>query len=490
MTFADTSPVRTGIYARFLSRDAVLFAIAFVIVPNLPSMAMWYFITPLRLFAVPFYLIAGLIAVRLPLWAAALMLAGAAIVDVLFVISGMFDLRPYLLFDSLQFAPMLDLGGSRLYMGLGAIIIATVSLMVWMTKRYRPRLANASPILALLGVFAWVGIEISVYLATNQSFGRHMSSTVEFGSAIVKSGLSAVHPAPPPVHPVLPGHALHSSRPAVPARPERNLLIVMVEGMGAYASPHHTALLSSLIETSAVRQRYEISSGTSPYIGSTTGAAARELCGEWADYLDYRDAPAKPCLPRRLSRAGYETIAVHGFKQGLFDRDRWYPKIGFERLMFGEQLLSGPLKGDTRRCGLTFIGLCDRTVGEAVRGLLTQEHNGKRFIYWLTLNTHMLFNPREATQRFDCTKEGGAFGDNTVCYLSQMWADIIEQTVSIATDPALPPTDILIVGDHHTPLFTRTARSLFIPGKVAWFALKAKPENPGTPERKSASNNP
>jgi len=470
MTFADAGAVRSGTLARLLSRDAVLFAIAFVIVPNLPSMAMWYFITPLRLFAVPFYLIAGLIAVRLPLWAGALMLATAAIVDVLFVISGMFDLRPYLLFDSLQFAPMLDLGGSRLYLGLGAIVAATVSVMVWMTKRYHSRLVEASPILALLCVFAWIGLEVSVYLATNESFGRHMSSTVKFDSAIARSGLLETHTATArPAHRALPVQA---------SGQERSLLIVMVEGMGAFASPHHKKLLSSLIETDAVRKRYEISSGTSPYIGSTTGAAARELCGEWGDYLDYRDGPAKPCLPRRLSRAGYETIAVHGFKQGLFDRDKWYPKIGFERLMFGEQLLDGPLQGDTRRCGLTFIGLCDRNVGEAVRGLLTQEHNKKRFIYWLTLNTHMLFNPKEATQRFDCAKEGGVFGDNTVCYLSQMWADIIEQTVSIATDPELTPTDILIVGDHHTPLFTRTARSLFIPGQVAWFALKVKaPDN-------------
>ncbi len=442
--------------ARLLSADAALFALVYVLVPNAPFVAMWFFIAPRRLFAVPFYLIAGLIAVRLPLWAGALLFAGVAAFDVLLVISGIFDLSPLLVLDAIQFAPMLDLGGSGLYAGLGAVIALSVGTLVWLTRRYRARLAAASPMLALACMFAWLGVEASVNVSVSKMFGQQVSSLVGFDSAVRKSGLAAVHPA----------------------AKDRNLLIVMVEGMGAYASPNHTKLLSSLIDTREVRARYDVSSGASPYLGSTTSAAARELCGEWADYLDYRDAPAKPCLPRRLSRAGYETIAVHGFTQKFFDRDKWYPKIGFGRPLFAEQLTRGPLEGVSARCGLTFKGLCDRDVGETVRGLLTGPRDKPRFVYWLTLNTHMPFNPEEATQRFGCARGGGPFGDKTVCYLSQMWADIVAQTVSIATDPELPPTDILIVGDHHTPLFTRTARSLFAPGEVAWFALKAKA--PGT----------
>ena len=439
-------------FARLLGADSALFALVYVLVPNVPFMAMWFFNTPRRLFAVPFYLLAGLIAVRLPLWAGALLIALVAAFDVLLVISGIFDLSPTLVLDAIQFAPMLDVGGSSLYAGLGAVIALSVGSIIWLTHKYRPRLAAASPMLALLAMFAWLGVEASVNVSASKLFGQQVSSLVSFDSAFGRSGLAAIHPA----------------------RKDRNLLIVTVGGLGAYASPEHRKLLSSLIDTKDVRARYNVSSGTSPYLGSTTSAAARELCGEWADYLAYRDGPAKNCLPRRLSKAGYETIAVHGFTQKFFDRDTWYPKIGIERLLFAEQLVSGPLKGNSERCGLTFKGLCDRDVGETVRNLLTSSQDKPRFIYWLTLNTHMPFNPDEATQRFGCADKGGAFNDKTVCYLSQMWADIVTKVVTIATDPALPPTDILIVGDHHTPLFTRTARSLFAPGEVAWFALKSK----------------
>ena len=439
-------------FARLASIDACLFALVYVLVPNVPFMAMWFFITPRRLFAVPFYLIAGLIAVRLPLWAGAVVFAGVAAFDVLLVISGIFDLSPLLVLDAIQFAPLLDVGGSPLYAGLGAIIAASVAAMVCLTRKYRTRLAAASPLLALLCMLAWIGVESRVNISVNKIFGQHMTSLVAFDSALGKSGLASAHPAPA----------------------KRNLLIVMVEGMGAYAEARHARMLEALINTGQTRARYDVSWGTSPYLGSTTGAAARELCGEWGDYRTYRDGPEKTCLPGRLSRAGYDTIAVHGFTQKFFDRDIWYPKIGFARTLFAEQLIAAPMKGVRTRCGLTFKGFCDRDVGEVVRSLLTNRHEKPRFIYWLTLNTHMPFNPSEATARFGCAVKGGPFGDKTVCFLSQMWAEIIAKTVSIATDPKLPPTDILIVGDHHTPLFTRTARSLFAPGEVAWFALKSK----------------
>lgn len=443
--------------ARLLSVDAALFALVFVLVPNVPFIAMWFFITPRRLFAVPFYLIAGLIAVRVPLWAGAILFALVAAFDVLLVISGIFDLSPLLVLDAIRFAPLLDVGGSKLYAGLGAIIAASVAAMVWLTRTYRTRLAEASPVLALFCMLAWIGVEARVNVPVSKMFGQHMTSLVKFDSALRKSGLASAHPAPA----------------------KRNLLIVMVEGMGAYSEARHTQMLEALINTDQVRARYEVSWGAAPYLGSTTGAAARELCGEWGDYRAYRDGPAKACLPGRLSRAGYDTIAVHGFTQKFFDRDIWYPKIGFSRSLFAEQLIAAPMKDVRTRCGLTFKGFCDADVGEVVRSLLTSTRERPRFVYWLTLNTHMPFNPSEATPRFGCETNGGPFGDKTVCYLTQMWGDIFSQIASIATDPALPPTDIMIVGDHHTPLFTRTARSLFAPGQVAWFALKAKAPGEG-----------
>ena len=40
-------------------------------------------------------------------------------------------------------------------------------------------------------------------------------------------------------------------------------------------------------------------------------------------------------------------------------------------------------------------------------------------------------------------------------------------------DPA-PPFEILVVGDHAPPLWSRQGRGLFVPGAVSWFRLSPK----------------
>jgi hypothetical protein len=52
---------------------------------------------------------------------------------------------------------------------------------------------------------------------------------------------------------------------------------------------------------------------------------------------------------------GYTTTAVHGFFSGMFDRNRWYPRIGFKNMHFGEAL-TPQMK---REYGRTFRGACD-----------------------------------------------------------------------------------------------------------------------------------
>jgi hypothetical protein len=66
-----------------------------------------------------------------------------------------------------------------------------------------------------------------------------------------------------------------------------------------------------------------------------------------------------------------------------------------------------------------------------------------------------------------------------VCYMSEMWSDVMSSLVRLTAD--IPPTDILIVGDHAPPLWSKAARHLFTPGKVTWVRL-----TPRDPSRVSA----
>jgi hypothetical protein len=44
----------------------------------------------------------------------------------------------------------------------------------------------------------------------------------------------------------------------------------------------------------------------------------------------------------------------------------------------------------------------------------------------------------------------------------------------IARDPAVGPADILVVGDHAPPLWSKRGRAEFAPGQVAWYRLQPR----------------
>ena len=71
-----------------------------------------------------------------------------------------------------------------------------------------------------------------------------------------------------------------------------------------------------------------------------------------------------------------------------------------------------------------------------------------------------------------CRSETPRIHNKTVCELSNLWSIVFEQVSEIAADPELAPTDILIVGDHHTPLWERAAKDGFELGKVDWILLR------------------
>ncbi|WP_298817326.1 sulfatase-like hydrolase/transferase [uncultured Roseibium sp.] len=251
----------------------------------------------------------------------------------------------------------------------------------------------------------------------------------------------------------------------------QNVLVVMIEGMGAFKEPAHQNLLWEIFDSPEIKSRFEVTTGTGPYKGSTTSAETRELCGRWGDYYDYFEEREFDCLPAQYRRRGYETAAFHAFGGDLFHRKVWFPRIGFEKLFFKEQLEGSRHLQARRVCGLTFKGLCDLDVANVVELYLLEPSKKPKFAYWLTLNTHLPVEPNAATPRLDCGNET-LFDDWTVCYITEMWMDVLYRVRDIALNPKLQDTQILLVGDHHPPVWTRQGRRLFVPGKVAWLHLK------------------
>jgi hypothetical protein len=257
-------------------------------------------------------------------------------------------------------------------------------------------------------------------------------------------------------------------------RARRNVLIVMVESWGQLKDPGQRALVEAPFKRPTVAERYTMSTGVTPYYGSTTSGELRELCGEWGSYRDYLGRPAAHCLPARLGEAGYRTVAFHGFAGRMFDRGLWYPNIGFQESLFAEELW----QPGERICTGVFTGACDTDIAEDVGRALLGANGTPQLVYWLTLNSHLPVHPDFERRFLDCEGPDGPFRNEQVCRLAELWIQVFDRVAEMVTAPGLPPTDVLIVADHPPPFWSHEGRAHFVPGEVPWILLRSPERRP------------
>ena len=244
----------------------------------------------------------------------------------------------------------------------------------------------------------------------------------------------------------------------------RNVLLIVVESLGHLADPAGQSVLMSPLNDPELIKRYDVRTGSTTYYGSTTAAEMRELCNTREPYQSLLDGHRLICLPELMAARGYRTISLHNFGRRFFDREHWYPKIGFHQMIFGEDL-AGSVK---RSCGGPFRGPCDADMIPIIASELRQTDK-PAFFYWMTLSTHVPIAPHEGTPRLNCQHDGGSIGQEEVCYMTEMWIDLLQAVITMAA--RLPPTEILLVGDHAPPLWSKQGRHLFTPGQVSWVRL-------------------
>lgn len=258
---------------------------------------------------------------------------------------------------------------------------------------------------------------------------------------------------------------------------KRHVMIVVVEAMGLPTEPALRARLDAIWTRPELAERFEISQGSTTFFNSTTKGEIRELCQRWGDYPEIT-SPDPDCLPAILARRGYATHAYHGFSPKFFDRDRWYPLIGFERMSFRDQLEAQ----GAGHCPNVFPGACDRDIPRLIgRDLAAAKQ--PQFVYWLTLNSHLPVVANAQLRTENCRQLGPVLDSDypPVCRLFAIWDDTAAALAAMAVRPDFPPTDILIVGDHMPPFTQQKSRLMFDSAKVPWALLRYRP-----PERPAA----
>ena len=426
-----------------LNARAWRFALILGVAPNLAMLLVLPFYVAARPLSPLLYVFAGPLALRARPALSYLLFPLIAVADLSLVAMAAFHLPFGTAIQSMRYMASLDLTSSVFYVVVLGFFVANGVAIACLVNRNRQALQGAMVLPAVLVAIGVASFEHHI----NRPFLKQPAQSFESAFSINNFDAATI------------------------ADGGRNVLFVMVEGLGALSNPAHAAILSHRLQPALDTGRYKLSSGLSNFEGSTTGAESRELCGQWGDHTDYLDRTAYDCLPAALADRGYRTIAYHGFSQRMFERETWYPRIGFQELHFLESLTStdGRFR---RRCGSVFAGLCDKDVAGAIRDRLTEQPAERKFLYWLTLNSHIPY-VRKQEGELKCGSDAAAIASTQVCELTELWADVFDSVATIAKDPALPPTDIFIVGDHTTPLWNRAAAAHFTPHKVQWYLLRA-----------------
>jgi hypothetical protein len=425
-----------------------------LVLPNLLSLAtLGNFIDvglPPRTSSILLYATLAMCARRIPFAITAAAFVAIFAFDVVWTLSVFFGMRPHDLVAAVDQARRVHFLSSPLYLSLICVAAVTTLSALYLLS-HRAKLARGNIAILLSAAFALTAADYVSNADPHYNFGAMFRPKESVVSATNASGFNRVAGVN-----------------------GRNVILVIVESLGNLLDEKARARIVEPIYQRSITDRYKVTSGRIVYYGSTTSAEMRELCDTRLPYDEFTANSGFSCLPERLHMRGYTTTAVHGFYSGMFRRGQWYPRIGFDNMEFGEALM--PLV--KRRCGMAFRGACDADLPPLiVKAVDTHRPN---FIYWLTLNTHIPVAPGEAHTNFACESDDHGFGLARVCRMAELWHDVFAAVAQLALDPAIGPAEILLVGDHAPPLWSKKGREEFEAGKVPWYRLTPRDRIPTT----------
>lgn len=441
----SASSVRKADFAAFCN-----WAICWILLPNLPFLPITLMGGPMRAFEIWVCGIVGLLVRRMNYALRLTIFVALLVWLVTDFIAAMFNMSITMIVSVAALVLDISPAVSPEYMIGAALLVATVGLAAW-RLRIRGDFQGLHWVVGAFALTVTAGFaDFGLAKENATSYSRSAPADAPFSSASLQTDIAAL------------------------ADGKTNVLVVVVEAMGLPREPHLRARLDDIWNRPEFARHFDISHGDTVFYNSTTKGEIRELCQRWDDFKTIT-TPQPTCLPARLAKRGYQTHAIHSFSPKFFDRDRWYPLIGFQRMTFGAELEAQ----GAHHCPNVFPGACDRDVPRFIGKELAQAKQ-PQFTYWLTLNSHLPVVANQELRTENCRQLGPALdGDYPqVCRLFSIWDGTAEALAKMTADPSFPPTHILIVGDHMPPFTHQKSRLLFDPAHVPWVLLRYRPSPP------------
>lgn len=252
-----------------------------------------------------------------------------------------------------------------------------------------------------------------------------------------------------------PGSSMHKAVLAGPTPPNR-IMSIAVEGMGIGRDAAFNETLARRLEEK-VAPYYYVQRTTHSYKGLTIAGEFRELCGLRLLFAPNRENVAgfaDQCLPNRLKSMGYITTGMHGNTGFFYDRIQLYPALGFDRMLFRNDLLR---RGGVDCPSRSFPGICDRDTLRIGLGLFG--HQPREFVHVVSLDTHY---PYAANKPSDTVCEGAAAKLATdLCIYRNQFADAMGVIGTAIAEAKVKPDVIFVYGDHAPTFVGEKLRSYF-----------------------------
>ena len=251
------------------------------------------------------------------------------------------------------------------------------------------------------------------------------------------------------------------------------LLLVVNE---AWGEPVDEAMQRALLGPLRAVAGDTLQTGSLSYTGFTLGGELRELCRLRPNHYNLAkvDTGFEACLPQRLQALGYATAALHGAISGMYDRRHWYPRAGFQHMTFFED------ERWPRRCH-SFPGACDLDLLLKVEAFFAEP--GKRFLYWLTLNSHTPYDRRDIqVDAFDCAAFGVGDG-NESCRNLKLQAQFFHGLAQLLGSAALDGVEVIVVGDHAPIIMPLDEKGrMYMDNRVPWVRFRVAQQRVGREE--------
>jgi Sulfatase len=455
------------------------FLAAFLILPNLPLPVAS---GPLNLLVRGRlsldYVVVAVLALFLPRGVSAVLLLLAVLADFINSACATYLFSPSELLNSLRFGGMVSSLRAAAIVGTFSVIVAVCAIAAFSVPKASTGSQRRLAALALLGLLT---VLAGVREATRY---RHGSAAVEQSAIRIPSAslirrqwvyhlfqrgdrLESMHAMPSAT-----AIALNHLR-DLPGDGRPNVVQILVESWG---EPKEAALSDAIFAPYAdpkLLAQYRVMKGAMPFEGPTTSGEARELCQTHVGFNASHgsESQMQHCLPMRMRGMGYRTLAAHGFEGKMFDREIWYPQMGFQEVWFRERFRIEGIP----ECPGPFGGSCDAAVLGWLGQRLSRSAEEPMFVHLVTLNSHLPVPvPAPLAHPVSCAPSPLARRDASICSWYQLISVVHDAVVQMSLERLNRPTIFVIVGDHAPPFDRQEERGEFSSTEVPYIILLPK----------------